>query len=176
MKGFTLLETMIAVSILALATAGPLYAASRSLVAAQISRDQLTASHLAQEGVEHFRMIRDNYWLASWKPPASPTSAAWGEFIGEVGACGAPGKTCQMTSAPPGFVQCSIGSCPPLDLTGSKKYVQLANGIAGNSRFTRTVTVSYVSDTERRIESRVSWTFHNVPHSVVVTGHLTQWF
>ena len=48
--GFTLIEALVAVAILALAVAGPLYAANRALVAAGIARDRLTASYLAQEG------------------------------------------------------------------------------------------------------------------------------
>ncbi|MDE1919730.1 MAG: prepilin-type N-terminal cleavage/methylation domain-containing protein, partial [Patescibacteria group bacterium] len=49
-KGFTLIEAMVAVTIVTLAVAGPLFTAGRAIIAAQISREQLTASYLAQEG------------------------------------------------------------------------------------------------------------------------------
>jgi len=57
--GFTLIETLIAVTILTFAVSGPLYTAGRALVAAEIARDQLVASYLAQEGVESVRAMRD---------------------------------------------------------------------------------------------------------------------
>ena len=64
-RGFTLIETMVAVTILTLAVAGPLMTASRAIVAAQSARDQLTASYLAQEGIEYVRAMRDNEYLAA---------------------------------------------------------------------------------------------------------------
>ena len=65
-RGFTLTETMIAITILTFAVAGPLFTASRSIIAADIARDQLTASYLAQEGIEYVRMMRDNAMLRSF--------------------------------------------------------------------------------------------------------------
>ena len=66
-KGFTLVESMIAVTILTFAVAGPLYTASRAFVAAEIARDKLTASYLAQEGVEYVRAMRDNEYLSAYQ-------------------------------------------------------------------------------------------------------------
>ena len=52
---FTLVETLIAISIVTIAISGPMLSASRALIAANIARDQLTASYLAQEGIEYVR-------------------------------------------------------------------------------------------------------------------------
>ena len=59
-KGFTLIETMIAVSILVLAILGPLTIASNALHSAYYASDQVTAFYLAQEGIEYARSVRDN--------------------------------------------------------------------------------------------------------------------
>ncbi len=59
MKGFTLIETMVAVSLLSLAIVAPMSLASQSLASAYYARDQVTASYLAQEGIEAVRSIRD---------------------------------------------------------------------------------------------------------------------
>ena len=66
-KGFTLVETLIAISILMLAITGPLYFASESLKAATYARDQITAFYLAQDAFEQIRKIRDDnlYSLSS---------------------------------------------------------------------------------------------------------------
>ena len=47
-KGFTIIEALIAVTIITFAVAGPLYTANRAIVAAQGARLQLVASNLAQ--------------------------------------------------------------------------------------------------------------------------------
>jgi type II secretory pathway pseudopilin PulG len=60
-KGFTIVETLVAITILMIAVAGPLVAASRSLNAALYSKDQMIASFLAQETMEVLKSYRSNY-------------------------------------------------------------------------------------------------------------------
>jgi prepilin-type N-terminal cleavage/methylation domain-containing protein len=57
--GFTLIETMIAVAIVAMAILGPLNIISTGLKTAYLSRDQLTATALAQDAIEYVRSVRD---------------------------------------------------------------------------------------------------------------------
>ncbi len=63
--GFTLVETLVAISILMLSVTGPLYYASESLKAATYARDQITAFYLAQDAFEQIRKIRDDNVLSS---------------------------------------------------------------------------------------------------------------
>lgn len=58
-RGFTLIETMVAVSLLALAVVAPMSLASQSISSAYYARDQVTAFYLAQEGIEAVRSVRD---------------------------------------------------------------------------------------------------------------------
>jgi Tfp pilus assembly protein PilV len=58
--GFTLVETLVAISVLMLAVTGPLFYASESLKAATYARDQITAFYLAQDAFEQIRKIRDD--------------------------------------------------------------------------------------------------------------------
>jgi len=67
---FTLVETLVAISILMMSVTGPLYYASESLKAAVYARDQITAFYLAQDAFEQVRKIRDdNYYgnAALWE-------------------------------------------------------------------------------------------------------------
>lgn len=57
--GFTLVETLVAILILVTAIAGPLTIASRSLIAATVAKDQVTAYYLAQDAIEYVRFVRD---------------------------------------------------------------------------------------------------------------------
>lgn len=62
-KGFTLIETMVAITILTVAVSGTFFVANSSINASSIARDQLTASYFAQEGIELVRQARDNNYL-----------------------------------------------------------------------------------------------------------------
>lgn len=81
--GFTLIETMVAITIITLAIAGPLVIANSAIVAARISRDQLTASYLAQEGIEYVRAMRDDNYLAVYNTPNE--GSAWSNFLSQLG-------------------------------------------------------------------------------------------
>ncbi|MDP2651914.1 MAG: prepilin-type N-terminal cleavage/methylation domain-containing protein, partial [bacterium] len=65
-RGFTLIETMVAITILTLAISGSFFTANSAIVAAETASDQLTASYLAQEGIEYVRLMRDNEYLAAY--------------------------------------------------------------------------------------------------------------
>src|SRR3989344_4562639 len=61
--GFTLIETLVAVSFLIFAITAPLPLVSKSLSSALYARDQVTAYNLAQEGIEVVRAVRDGHIL-----------------------------------------------------------------------------------------------------------------
>ncbi len=189
MKGFTLIETMIAVTILTFAVAGPLFTASRAIVAAQIARDQLIASYLAQEGIEYVRAMRDNeYLIAHQAGGANVSNIAWNNFLtnespdaSAITGCRSP-KICtldpvQSNSLP--LTPCQDNTCTaPLYLANNGTtniYTQQSNIGGTMTAFTRTIQAIDVSPTDERIVSTVSWTFHNALYSVTVTDHLTPW-
>ena len=62
-SGFTLIETLVAISLLSVSIVAPMALASQSLAAAYYARDQITAYHLAQEAIEAMRSIRDRQIL-----------------------------------------------------------------------------------------------------------------
>lgn len=186
-KGFTLIETMVAVTIIALAIAGPLTAASRSVVAGQLSRDQLIASYLAQESIEYVRAMRDNEFLALYPPDTDTAAAAWDNFLN--GSGGGSITTCKSTICTldvnenlagqemnAGLVPCSGGICTPLYLANGI-YTQDGSGpgTVEVTPFTRAITFAALSSNEEQVTSTVSWSFHGAPYSVTVTDHLTPW-
>jgi len=68
-KGFTLIETLVAIAILMVAIAGPLDIAEKGLTTAVDSRDQVVATYLAQDLVEFVKNVRDDN-LAAASPRA----------------------------------------------------------------------------------------------------------
>ncbi|MBX4211121.1 type II secretion system GspH family protein [Candidatus Parcubacteria bacterium] len=64
-KGFTLLETLIAIMILTASISGIFTAVQKGLQTASYARDQVSAFYLTQEAVEFVRNIRDENLLKS---------------------------------------------------------------------------------------------------------------
>ena len=63
-KGFTLLETIVALAILSAAIVGPMSLVSRGISGARISKNRIIASYLAQEGMEIVRGIKEQNAIA----------------------------------------------------------------------------------------------------------------
>lgn len=187
---------MVAITILALSIAGPLYAASRAIIAAQVARDQLVASYLAQEGIEYVRAMRDNEYLAAYDAGgANVSDMAWSNFVsgtnpqnpGSIAECIA--ETCTLDPANPmglqmGSINGNSGSirpcggstgsaCPPLYLSNNNIYTQ--QNLGTKTPFTRTIQAVTISASDERIISTVSWNFHNISYTVTVTDHLLPW-
>ncbi len=59
-KGFTIVETLVAIAILMIAIAGPLTIAQKGLMASIYARDQSVATFLAQDAMEFVKNYRDN--------------------------------------------------------------------------------------------------------------------
>ncbi len=88
-KGFTLMETMVAIFIIMLAITGPMVFTQNALRAAFLSRDQSTAFFLAQDAIEYIKNIRDGHVVDIVKSPiASPdgwlgdNGGSYGKLIG----------------------------------------------------------------------------------------------
>ena len=145
-----------------------------AMVAAEIANSQLTASYLAQEGIEYVRMVRDNDYLSAYQSNQGTASAAgWSNFLSSVPPlCG---TSCQLDPANAGtpLAACSGASCTPLYLSVTKIYTQSATGTV--TPYTRTIQAAAVSSNEEKITSTVSWNFHGTAYSETITDHLTPW-
>ncbi|MEA2715549.1 MAG: hypothetical protein QOG91_577 [Candidatus Parcubacteria bacterium] len=71
--GFTLIESLVAITILMIAIAGPLTVASKAYHAALDARDQTIAGNLAAEGLEYINNLKDNDLANNTWPPAAAT-------------------------------------------------------------------------------------------------------
>jgi prepilin-type N-terminal cleavage/methylation domain-containing protein len=58
-RGLTLVETLVAISILTIAVVGPLGIIGQALHSSYYTRDQVTAYYLSQEAIEYVRNLRD---------------------------------------------------------------------------------------------------------------------
>lgn len=149
-SGFTLIETLVAIAILAIAIVGPLSIANKGLFSSLYSRDQITAYYLAQDAMEFIRNTRDSNLLNGY---------SWDSSI--KGQCG-DGKTCQVDTTSGVIQDCSTISNPA---NCGLLYRNINSGLynsvnSGNDEqiFTRTIQYSEVSSgSEGRISITVSW-------------------
>lgn len=141
--GFTLIETLVAVLLLAFSIAGPLTISSKGLTVALVAKDQTTAFYLAQDAVEFVRYVRDTNMLGggNW---LTGVGAANGINLSNCVSAGGTAK-CQFdslsASAP---TVCPSGVCAPLqynDATNAKQYTYVTTGTV-RTIFTRTVSIT----------------------------------
>ncbi len=67
-KGFTLIETMVAITVLLLAIVSPLTLTKQGVASTRYAKNQITAFFLAQDAIEFIRNVRDSNFLsgANW--------------------------------------------------------------------------------------------------------------
>ena len=164
--GFTLIETMVAISILTFAMAGPLFTASRAIVAAQTARDQLTATYLAQEAIEQVRFMRDTNvllgddWMAQGLGNCDDNEVVAGCYIDVW-------QDADLTV-------CPEEGCPILKYNSTSRRYQYSNG--EDTSFRRTINIEDTPNTfEKVITVRVEWRSGVQAHSVVITDRIFDW-
>jgi len=189
-RGFTLVETLVAVAILVIAMAGPFYAVQQSLMASYTARDNLIASSLAQDGIEYIRALRDENYLYTLHHPLSARTWLYG--VDGTASDGSPGggtncknnSYCVVDSLFDTVTSCpsSASSCDPLRIVTSGNptnpyfYTQKTTGSALKiSQFTRSVNVLNINGHEAQIIVSVTWTSHNKLNTVTVTDVLDDW-
>jgi len=157
-RGFSLIETLVAITILLVAVGGPLTIAHRALSDANIAKNQTIAIFLAQDAIEYIKNIRDennineNAWLSGLE------------------SCG---TGCVVDSANDTVSTCS-GGCPKLRFNESTGlYGQ--NLAWDESIFTRTVTITELNDNEILLSANISWQNGILPKSFSVDEIILNW-
>ena len=97
-KGFTIIESLVAIAILIVVITGTLSAIQTSLSSYIFSKDQVIAFYLAQEGFEQIRNIRDENglqslpWLTGLGPCLGGNACRVDAVADTLTGCGAPGS------------------------------------------------------------------------------------
>lgn len=175
-KGFTIIETLVAVFILSVAITGPLVFAQSGLRAAFLARDQITALFLAQDAMETIKNMRDTNGLEE---------RFW---LNGIQLCLNEEKGCTIdtTTLLPSLLECSIDGafCPKLKYNKTKGYYH-GLGTSEDTIFRRTVYIhqsktgngnSDMND-QVRVVVKVTWQTHERigERSIVVQENLFNW-
>lgn len=150
LRGFTLIETLVAISLLTVAIAAPMSLASQSLSSAFYARDQITAFYLAQEAIETVRAVRDGNALRIVQGGSA-------DLLGGI----------PSTQGAPFYVDTLSNTMTPCDTTPGASCPVLRNDgqvyryDTGNpTRFVRTVRATQIGNgiDEIRVSAEVRWT------------------
>lgn len=176
-RGFTLVETLVAVLLLSVAVAGPLTIASRASASAAVAKDQITAYYLAQDALEYVRFKRDSNCLVAFANNPSvpcPNGTSAGQWLYELGPCLAP-NTCRVDTQANTITSCSGDTCRLYYNNTSKFYTHTSSGNSA-TKFRRYVQIT-VSGGEAQVAVTVSWTsaFGAATRSVVLREYIYNW-
>lgn len=176
--GFTLVETLVAVTLLTIAIAAPISLTSKSLATAYYARDQITAFHLAQEGIEAVRHVRDQNILYTALNPDEPVDILFG-ILSE----GEDTDKFAISTIDDEIYPCDGNEgCPPLELDPTGTFYGYWDD-GEETRFTRTVEVWTVDPDlnevpqEIQVEVTVSWRTgaFKRERKVVISENLYRW-
>ena len=141
-KGFTIVETLVAITILMISIAGPLTIAQKSLNAANQAKDQVTASYLAQDQMELIKNARDN---------SSDFSGTGGSFYNQFCLTIANCTTAVLNTTPDGAY--TTGNGTP-------------------SKFSRFATLDQHSPYNATVKVTVTWQSGPIKNSYVLENQL----
>jgi len=175
--GFSLVESLVAISIFSIAVLTLLLSLGKGLSDTGYVKAKLTAEYLAAEGIEYIRNLRDTYVLYS---PGN-----WNSFVGQLGPC-IPANGCRFDAESIDFedpdwpirnmvITACGGTCLELKYDSNSGKYNYSSGVdSGFVRKIRMETVPGSSD-EKKISSTVSWTQNSGAYSVTFSENLYDW-
>jgi prepilin-type N-terminal cleavage/methylation domain-containing protein len=178
--GFTLIETLVAIVILATAIATTLSLASQGFKSADIGGDQITASFLAQDALEYVRLARDS---------ASLNDQPWLAYLVNCttsNGCYFDSSQALDMGSGNNPKPCPGSGCPVMNFnpnSGFYNYAPVINnsnvtGDNPDSKFTRTVNIINPSgglDDEAKVLIEVSWATRGQVRTVKLQEDIYKW-
>lgn len=167
-KGFSLIETLVALTILLVAVVGPISLIGDSLHRIYYAKDEIVAIGLAQEGVELVRRVRDTNKL---------NAVAWDTDIPVGYYTIEPGNISGVSNT---FVK-PCGSCVAeqpiyLDTTPGGLYWQSNPGSYSATQFSRIVRIEQVvTGVENKVTSTVKWKTGGDIGTITISENIFNW-
>lgn len=172
-EAFTLIETLVAVSILLIAIIGPISLIGDALHRIYYAKDEMIAINLAQEGIEAVRRVRDTNMLGGGSAPGN-----WladlnnGDYLVDAGS---------ITGLPNTFfVPCGgcAGLPQPVYFDPTMGLYRQSAVIYNPTQFSRVVTISSagLGANERKVTATVTWRTGGGAGSVSATEYFFKTF
>lgn len=176
-QGFTLVEVLIAISILSISILATFTAVSHSMRATNFTEDQIIAFHLADEALEFVRNKRDNNAIRHINALATGGSVLWLDTIPQSGGLPCPASVACYVDVPYGTTLslCSSGhaSCPVLLYNSTNGLYSYNSGTA--TQYKRSVSMTLINATELSVTVRVSWVAQGISKDYTQTLVIRDW-
>ena len=164
-SGFSLVETLVAVSLLLIIIVGPMSISAKTAKSSSFASEQVQAFFLAQEGLELVQKARDDLRLKQQK---GDITDAWGEFTDNSGVygscfttgCGLEWSTTTESLARPISCTSANSNCIIYKNNTDNKRSFFTHTSSGNTvrPFSRKITFSdAVPGREIKVTSTVTW-------------------
>lgn len=158
MRGFTLLEVIMAMFLITVGVGGSFMLIQRMVAFSGEHVNKLTASYLAQEGIELVRNLRDSNFLKQY----SGTGGTWNDGLT---ACE---SGCEMDYNDTGLVSYSG---QPLKTNGSFYTYDMGE----DTNFKRKITITQTDESTLKVNVEVFWEDRGFTRSVEGSGELYNW-
>lgn len=168
-RGFTLVETIVALGILLIAVAGPISLIGDAVHKMYYARDEVIAVNLAQESIEMVRQVRDTNMLngSAWLTSLGLGSAS--TFIVDA-------YMFAINGAPSAFIIPCAG-CDQNVYIDPTTALYRQGTVFTRTQFSRFVTISSVGlpVTEAKVTSTVTWKTGGTNGTVSVSEYIRSW-
>jgi len=168
-KGFTLVEALIAMSVLMVGIFSGFVLVTRALYNAAVIQDRLTASFLAQEGVELVRQIRDTNFIKildnesiNWRDGLTD-----GTYIVEAKI--REGNSINLVPVEEG------AEIPNLLYDDSFDQKIYNHSLGERTVFNREIKISTITDDQMMVEVIMNWRTRNIDFDLTVEDRLFNW-
>lgn len=161
-NGFTLVETLVAISVLLISVVAPMTLAQQGIRSARIAQEQTTASYLAQDALEYIHNVRDT------------NRAEADDWLDGLGPC--INSTCKIDVPAETITSCSGGS-PACENLRKQESTNLFGYDSGwtETVFNRKVEIDQLTDYEVEVVVTMSWDTGLFEREFVVRNHLYDW-
>ncbi len=167
--GFTLIETLVAVSIFTVSILGLFAVLTEGISSTIYARQKIIASYLAQEGIEYVRNIRDTYVLYY----DDTSQEGWDRFKVVMNPCNATNGCGFDTVFPHDVFVCGGSNNCRLSISDGS----YSTNSGDDSGFIRQVwmTTTESNLNEVRIFSKVEWTQGSGSYNITFSENLFNW-
>jgi type II secretory pathway pseudopilin PulG len=171
--GFTLIEALVAITVLLLAIVGPMTIAQNGIQNSIFARDQIVAFYIAQEGVELIRSIRDDNALNNRPWLTGIPLSGGGANCASAEGCGIDVENMNFIDcAGNGGAACNIFYDEDGLTPGSQRGIYGHDSNSDQTVYARSIHITTINANEISVDATVTWLSRGGSRTITVQSRL----